>query len=89
VAEARPIRGSINLEPADSRRWSAIVVATDGSVALRIAAPPRRMLRRSRSPEVHWLIERGFTEAQECWERCPASVPRVTDLTEQDDDPSA
>jgi hypothetical protein len=66
VSEARRIRGSINLEPADSRRWSAIVAAVDGSLELRVAEPPRRLLRRA-SDEQRWLEAHGFTKAVDCW----------------------
>jgi hypothetical protein len=66
VAEARRIRGSINLEPADSRRWSAIVAAVDGSLELRLAEPPRRRLRRA-GDEQRWLEEHGFSKAVDCW----------------------
>jgi hypothetical protein len=66
VSEARRLRGSINLEPADSRRWSAIVAAVDGSLELRVAEPPRRLLRRA-SDEQRWLVAHGFTKAVECW----------------------
>jgi hypothetical protein len=34
VAEARRIRGSVNVEPDDSRRWSAVVAAVDGSLEI-------------------------------------------------------
>ena len=64
VAEARRIRGSVTLEPADSRRWSAIVAATDGSLELRVAEPPRRRARWSKET---WLAEHGFTRARDCW----------------------
>jgi hypothetical protein len=66
VAEARRIRGSINLEPADGRRWSAIVAAVDGSLELRVAAPPRRMLRRASEPQ-RWLEAHGFSRGTDCW----------------------
>ena len=63
MAEARRIRGSVTLEPADSRRWSAVVAATDGSLELRVAEPPRR---RPWSKET-WLADHGFTRARDCW----------------------
>jgi len=66
VAEARRIRGSINLEPADGRRWSAIVAAVDGSLELRVAEPPRRVLRRG-SDERRWLEAHGFSPGVDCW----------------------
>lgn len=66
VAEARRIRGSINLEPADDRRWSAVVAAVDGSLELRVAEPPRRWLRRA-SDERRWLEAHGFSRGSECW----------------------
>jgi hypothetical protein len=63
VSEARRIRGSVNLEPADARRWSAIVSAVDGSLELRVAEPPRR-----RPWQKHtWLEAHGFTRAHDCW----------------------
>ena len=65
VAEARRIRGSVNLEPADSRRWSAIVAAVDGSLELRMAEPPRRRLRRA-GDERGWPSH-GFAQAVDCW----------------------
>jgi hypothetical protein len=64
VVEARGIRGSVNLEPADPRRWSAVVAATDGSVELRVAEPPRRGLRR---PDTSRLEAAGFTRSHDCW----------------------
>jgi hypothetical protein len=57
----------VNLEPADSRRWSAIVVASDGSLELRIAEPRRRRFWRDESPELRWLLAHGFTKANDCW----------------------
>ena len=66
VVEARRIRGSINLEPADSRRWSAVVAAVDGSLELRVAEPPRRLLRRA-GDEQRWLSEHGFAKSVDCW----------------------
>jgi hypothetical protein len=61
----------VNLEPADARRWSAIVAATDGSLELRVAEPPRR-----RPWQKHtWLADHGFTRAHDCWViPLPASV---------------
>jgi hypothetical protein len=67
VSDARRFRGSINLEPADSRRWSAIVAAVDGSLELRVAEPPRRLLRRGASDEQRWLAAHGFSKAVDCW----------------------
>ena len=67
VADARRIRGSINLEPADSRRWSAIVAAVDGTLELRVAEPPRRLLRRGAGDEQRWLEAHGFSKAVDCW----------------------
>jgi hypothetical protein len=64
VSEARRLRGSVNLEPADPRRWSAIVAAVDGSVELRVAEPPRRGLRRA---DTSRLEEHGFVRAHGCW----------------------
>jgi hypothetical protein len=66
VAEARRIRGSVTLEPADSRRWSAVVAAVDGALELRVAEPPRRGLRRA-GDERRWLAEHGFARGPECW----------------------
>jgi hypothetical protein len=62
VSEARRIRGSVNLEPADSRRWSAIVSAVDGSLELRVAEPRRRPWRKDT-----WLADHGFARAHDCW----------------------
>jgi hypothetical protein len=56
----------VNLEPADSRRWSAIVAATDGSLELRVAEPPRRLLRRA-GEEQRWLETHGFAKSFDCW----------------------
>jgi hypothetical protein len=67
VSEARRIRGSYAVEPADSRRWSAIVVATDGSMELRVAEPRRRGFWRHEGPELSWLLAHGFTKSYDCW----------------------
>jgi hypothetical protein len=67
VARARQIRGSVSLEPADSRRWSAIAVATDGSLELRVAEPQRRGFWRKAGPELDWLAQHGFAESYDCW----------------------
>ena len=66
VAEARRIRGSVNLEPADSRRWSAIVAAVDGSLEVRVGEPPRRLLRRAGEGQ-RWLEAHGFVKSFDCW----------------------
>ena len=66
VAQARRIRGSVNLEPADSRRWSAIVAAVDGSLEVRVAEPPRRLLRRAGDGQ-RWLEANGFLKSVDCW----------------------
>ena len=63
VVEARRSRGSVNVEPADSRRWSAIVAAVDGSLELRVAEPPRKRPWRKET----WLADHGFTRAADCW----------------------
>ncbi|WP_028064035.1 hypothetical protein [Solirubrobacter soli] len=67
VAEARRVRGSVNLDPADGRRWSAIVSAIDGSLELRVSEPRKRRFWRNEGPELNWLIEHGFTKAYDCW----------------------
>jgi hypothetical protein len=63
VSEARRIRGSVSLEPADSRRWSAIVSAVDGSLELRVAEPRRPRPWRKDT----WLADHGFSRADDCW----------------------
>ncbi|MDA0160964.1 hypothetical protein OM076_11865 [Solirubrobacter ginsenosidimutans] len=78
VAEARRIRGSINLEPADARRWSAIVAAVDGSLELRVGMPPRRLLRRA-GDEQRWLQAHGFVQGVDCW---VLPLPATTSDTE-------
>jgi hypothetical protein len=67
VSEARRIRGSVNLDPADHRRWSAIVAAVDGSLELRVAEPQRKRLWRHPGPELNWLLEHGFVKRYDCW----------------------
>jgi hypothetical protein len=75
VAQARRIRGSVNLEPADPRRWSAIVSATDGSLELRVAEPPRR-----RPWQKHtWLPEHGFSRSHDCW-----ALPLASTVSDDD-----
>jgi hypothetical protein len=53
----------VNLEPADARRWSAVVAAVDGSLELRVAEPRRRPPWRKDT----WLADHGFTRAHDCW----------------------
>jgi hypothetical protein len=66
VAEARRIRGSVNVEPDDSRRWSAVVAAVDGSLELRVAEPRRRFWKGT-GEQTRWLREHGFEPAFDCW----------------------
>jgi hypothetical protein len=66
VAQARSIRGSVNLDPPGGKLWSAVVFATDGSLELRIAPPPRRWFKRHGEREER-LRESGFQAAYDHW----------------------
>ena len=57
--------GSINLEPADGRRWSAIVAAVDGSLELRVARSRGGCA--ARWSKERWLADHGFARAVDCW----------------------